>query len=122
MSARALVRRFHITSKESPVAYRQRKPVVGALFLLAVVFGSYLPPTMGAEDKAQSRRKNRALAVVLAKTAPVIDGKLDEQVWRQADFQTGFVYIHRGWPAAPDTSFTVIADRSHVYIGVFCPV
>ncbi len=63
-------------------------------------------------------------AVMAAKTdAPiVVDGALDEQVWRTAEPAADFVQAepHEGEPATEATEVRVAFDRDALYIGVVC--
>ncbi len=53
-------------------------------------------------------------------TPIVIDGVLDESPWRQAPVATGFVERepYPGRPAGAATTFSVLYDADHLYIGV----
>ncbi len=53
-----------------------------------------------------------------------IDGKLDEPSWEQTPKASNFTMLTLRWPKQPkplaDTSFSVLADRDHIYIGIRC--
>lgn len=52
---------------------------------------------------------------------PVLDGQLDEAVWQQAQWQTGFTLLGAVETLADaQTHFAVAFDDSHLYIGVRC--
>jgi len=55
-----------------------------------------------------------------AESAPVLDGKLDDAVWRQAPLVSGFTLYENGLPANPQTSFRVLWDDRCLYFGVRC--
>lgn len=52
----------------------------------------------------------------------VIDGRLDEAVWAQAEPITGFVQAQprTGYPASERTVVRVLYDRDYLYIGAMC--
>jgi Carbohydrate family 9 binding domain-like/Laminin G domain len=52
--------------------------------------------------------------------APVIDGRLDDPVWRKAKFMGGFVSFMQGAKANPDTEWAIMSDGKQIYIGVRC--
>jgi hypothetical protein len=53
--------------------------------------------------------------------APVIDGKLDEAVWRQAELFTGFTQREpqTGAPASERTEVRIFTDATALYVGAF---
>ena len=51
-----------------------------------------------------------------AKTAPVIDGKLDEAIWRDAARSTRFVDLVHGTTAHLDTRAAVLWDDEYLYV------
>lgn len=53
-----------------------------------------------------------------AKVPPVLDGKLDDGCWRNAQWITGFVQIYSGGPAEHQTRGKIIYDSEYLYIGV----
>jgi hypothetical protein len=76
-----------------------------------------------AADTARDTHANgipvpRVQAVRLAR-APVIDGKLDDEVWRQVPVTTGFIQNrpNEGAPASEQTEIQVAYDESALYVG-----
>lgn len=65
-----------------------------------------------------SARKGKAHAVT---TAPVIDGKLDESVWRDAELFDGFVQreAKEGEPVTERTEVRVLTDGQALYVGAW---
>ena len=55
-----------------------------------------------------------------AKPAPVLDGKLDDAVWQRAPLVSGFIVLDTTRLARPQTSFRVLWDDQHLYLGVRC--
>ena len=54
-------------------------------------------------------------------SAPVIDGKLDEAIWSQADWETGFQRFNtekKSRMPTAQTEFAILADSEALYIGV----
>lgn len=85
------------------------------LLALVLAIGAACPVNVFAEGGERMQ-----LAVAVVQDAPVINGRLDESVWKNAKFESGFVHIHEGLPATPDTSFAILASPTHLYIGVIC--
>lgn len=67
-----------------------------------------------------------AAEVTTVATTPILDGRLDEPVWKSAKWEGGFHRVgkldidRRGpRPAAP-TEFAILADTRNLYVGVRC--
>jgi hypothetical protein len=54
--------------------------------------------------------------------APVIDGKVDEEIWHDAEVFTDFVQAepHEGQPATEKTEVRILYDDRAIYFGVIC--
>lgn len=74
-------------------------------------------PCSTAEESSIRVAQARAVDV-----APVIDGRLDESVWLQADVITGFVQSEplEGEPASERTEVRILYTGRTLYIGVIC--
>jgi hypothetical protein len=55
-----------------------------------------------------------------AEEAPVLDGVLDDDAWLRAPLVSGFTHYASGELAQPQTSFRVLWDNTHLYLGVRC--
>jgi cellulose/xylan binding protein with CBM9 domain len=55
-----------------------------------------------------------------AKPAPVVDGKLDDAVWRKAPLVSGLTHLDTDTLASPQTSFRLLWDDEYLYLGVHC--
>ena len=97
-----------------PARPARRLPRILALALAL----SALPCAAGA----QSLDGRRAVTAVESEAAIVVDGALDEQVWRVAVPAADFVQAepHEGAPATEITEVRVAFDRDALYIGVVC--
>jgi len=97
-----------------PARPARRLPRILALALAL----SALPHAAGA----QSQDGRRAVTAVESEAAIVVDGALDEQVWRVAVPAADFVQAepHEGAPATEITEVRVAFDRDALYIGVVC--
>ncbi len=93
----------------APAAEAFRDYYIG---LMEVGFANFTA-TMGAALKAS----NPELKAVRAATAPVIDGKLDDAVWTDAQ-AAGLFDVDTGEPAALPTEVRFCYDDTHVYISV----
>ncbi len=51
---------------------------------------------------------------------PIIDGKLDDAVWQNANFFGDFVYFYKGKTASPQTEVAIIPGRDKVYFAIRC--
>ena len=72
--------------------------------------------------RARSQDGRRAVTAVESEAAIVVDGALDEQVWRVAAPAADFVQAepHEGAPATEITEVRVAFDSDALYIGVVC--
>jgi hypothetical protein len=55
-------------------------------------------------------------------TPPVIDGRVDDEIWRSVKPFTGFIQQDpfEGAAATEDTEVRLIVDRGYVYVGIIC--
>ena len=83
------------------------------LSMHALVFGS------GSESAAAAARVAVATPV---EEAPVIDGKVDDDVWQNAEVITDFIQAEpfEGRPATEKTEVRIVYDSRNVYVGVIC--
>ena len=71
-------------------------------------------------DSASTRAPRIATALA-ASTAPVIDGRLTEPVWRDAEQLTGFLQreLHEGEPVTERTEVRLLTDGEALYVGAW---
>jgi hypothetical protein len=96
-------------------------PVVGCLVGACLLVGGS-PAAARAADAPGAAAPVRPVAVATRVTsAPVIDGRLDDEVWSTARPLTGFTQrIPRdGAPASQPTEFRVLFDAEALYVGVW---
>jgi Domain of unknown function (DUF5916)/Carbohydrate family 9 binding domain-like len=62
----------------------------------------------------------RSLAVARTSTSPVIDGKIDEEVWQSALGSTGFWMSTYNRPPQEQTEVRVLADDKALYFAFIC--
>jgi hypothetical protein len=55
-----------------------------------------------------------------AKSAPKLDGLLDDPGWKDAPVVSGFIYYNSADKAPVQTSFRVTYDAQALYFGIFC--
>ena len=84
---------------------------IGAFFLLAGSSTSH--------GQEVSRRQAQATRAV---QPPILDGILDDDVWRQAEVLTDFVQAEplEGEPATEKTEVRILYDDRTIYVGVIC--
>src|SRR3954468_6778641 len=70
----------------------------------------------------QSPDGRRTLTAVESRAPIVVDGALDEEIWRAGEPADGFIQAepHEGQPATELTDVRVVFDRDALYIGVVC--
>ena len=84
------------------------------LSMHALVFGS------GSESAAAAAA--RVAVATPVEEAPVIDGKVDDDVWHNAEVITDFIQAEpfEGRPATEKTEVRIVYDNRNVYLGVIC--
>ena len=94
----------------------------GAVWVPAALILSIAPPLAAQEHEHGAGREQYRVEARRVAQAPVIDGVLDERVWRQAVPITEFVQAEpvEGQPASEKTEVRVLYDDRAIYIGVIC--
>jgi hypothetical protein len=93
-------------------------------FILLVLLGTLAAAAPGARAQAQehdhSGREQYQIVAKRAPRPPVVDGVLDEPVWRDAAMFDNFTQQEPsdGAPATERTEVRVLYDAEHLYIGV----
>ena len=83
---------------------------------LAVVFHLFAF-SASAQDIRPPAGHTRSLSIPRIDKAPVIDGKLDDEVWTKAAVANGFwISEQERWPTEK-TEVLVLADKDHLYFG-----
>jgi len=79
-----------------------------------------LPLILAATFLVQNAAKPPSLAAHRVDMAPVIDGRLDEAVWRSADFAGNFKQFEpdEGADASERTEVRILYDNTALYVGV----
>ncbi|MBV6522061.1 MAG: hypothetical protein MNPFHGCM_02205 [Gemmatimonadaceae bacterium] len=94
-------------------------PKCRLLVALTAATGIVMPlPGAGAQDPAGQARRGTARAV---RTAPVIDGRLDESVWMEGATFDGFIQRDpaEGQPVTERTEVRVLTDGEALYVGAW---
>ena len=78
--------------------------------------------TAAAQTRTATESGQKRLSAARAKTAPVIDGILDEAAWSAVEPITDFVQTEpsEGLPASERTEVRLLYDDKMIYIGVIC--
>ena len=89
-----------------------------ALLVLPVVLGSQAL-VLGSESPSSTTRVAEAAPV---EEVPIIDGKVDDDIWRRAKVITDFIQAERyeGAPATEKTDVRILYDDQNIYVGVIC--
>ncbi|MGB3180722.1 MAG: DUF5916 domain-containing protein [Cyclobacteriaceae bacterium] len=94
--------------------------------LLAVTFFFFLCQTVSfaQEVPPQSRYKKAPINIIPTAGEIVVDGKLDEQAWQEAQLATGFIqnFPSDSLPAINDTEVKVTFDDRFVYVSAVCHI
>jgi hypothetical protein len=79
-----------------------------------------LPDSLGAQGTAAGEPSARMARVGRVAAAPLIDGVLDEPLWREAGRLEGFVQTHPGDNTAPShpTAVLIAFDAQYLYLGI----
>ena len=84
-------------------------------------------PEAGAIEDVSAIRTTHGRRTALARridgnSAVVVDGKLDESVWQEAQINMGFLQREpeEGHSSTERTEFRLLYDRQNLYIGVIC--
>src|SRR5437667_5277112 len=79
--------------------------------LLLVLVAAFLVQSVSAQGSLRAGRVG---------SAPVIDGRLNEDIWKSADTASGFRQIepNEGAPATEPTELRVLYDNANLYVGV----
>ena len=96
-----------------------RAPTLLGLLVLAAT-----PPATGAQSRESDSALSRAPRVATAlsvPTAPIVDGRLTEDVWREAEPLTGFLQreLREGESITERTEVRILTDGEGLYIGAW---
>jgi len=85
----------------------------------------FVLPAILSNSKAGFSQNNYPLKSYQAfeiKSAPTIDGKLDEEVWEQGEWQGQFVQYepNNGELPLQETHFKLFFDQNNIYVGIQC--
>ena len=69
---------------------------------------------------AWARGPARSVAAVRTTTQPVIDGRLDDECWSQAQVTSGFIAFRTEAPAKEQTFVRILYDDQNLYVGFEC--
>ncbi len=87
---------------------------VGRIAVFLIVFGAVPAGAAAAADRP------RVIEAVRTKTAPDIDGRLDDACWKDAQEITGFQHYRTPDLALLQTYGYVCYDDTHLYVGMKC--
>ena len=89
-----------------------------------VAFIALAPPAEGqqlASDSTAAARAARSGEARVISTPPVLDGRLDEEVWRGGEPLTGFLQreVIEGAPVSERTEVRILTDGEALYVGAW---
>ena len=89
--------------------------------LVAILLGPNLLAAQSPPAPVTGRRGPPTAAAQLVDAAPLIDGRLNEDVWQRGTLLTGFLQREpfEGEPASERTELRILYDRSALYIGAW---
>mgnify|MGYP000576629229 CR=1 FL=1 len=98
-----------------------RAPLRGLALALSLC-GLMLPTTASAQTTAPARRTARARMLGDSDTAPVVDGKVDDAIWKTVTPFDHFIQQdpQQGAPATEDTEVRVVFSKTHLYVSFVC--
>jgi hypothetical protein len=78
--------------------------------------------TFASSTEASPSTTTRVAEAMEAQEPPVIDGVVDEPIWKTARTITDFVQAepYEGEPATEKTEVRLLYDKTHIYVGVIC--
>jgi hypothetical protein len=94
------------------------KSIILAGIILSVTIG---PEAFLSGQTAPAVPENRFCNAVRIKgQAPTIDGRMDDEAWRAAEEQSGFIQNepYEGIPPTEQTSFRILYDDQYLYVGI----
>src|SRR5205807_2343937 len=96
--------------------------LVGSALILAVptqVSGQKGSAPQSAPVRVDATARIASAPVV--SQSPIIDGRLDDPVWRDAPVLTGFVQreLHEGQPVSERTEVRIVTDGEAIYVGAW---
>ena len=105
------------------MSFRIETVVLAALVVSASVSPAWAQRNDSGAPGAPGTSGSRPVASAVHVTkAPVIDGLLDEAMWRDAPPLTGFVQADpfEGQPGSERTEVRILYDDTAIYVGVIC--
>jgi len=79
-----------------------------------------LLPLLLALPLSAGQFSSRTIPAVSTDKPPVIDGKLDDEAWRDAPVAKEFIDPYTGKPAADQTEAYILYDEKAIYVAFYC--
>jgi len=97
-------------------------PLRNFAITLSLFIFSQLWAVAQQDFSASGQHGRRSLTIFQIQEAPVLDGRLDEQVWQDAPVADRFVQRdpNEGMPATEDTEVRALYDAENLYFGIRC--
>src|SRR5690348_3655310 len=93
----------------------------GSALLVALASASEAQNAAPAQASSSAQSVTRAVTATIVTQAPVVDGRLDDPVWRTVEPLTGFVQreLHEGAPVSERTEVRILTDNEAIYVGAW---
>ena len=97
-------------------------PLRSLAFTLSLIIFSQLSAVAQEDSSSSGHHGRRSLTILQIQEAPVLDGRLDEQAWRDAPVADRFVQRDpdEGMPATEVTQVRALYDAENLYFGIRC--
>jgi len=95
--------------------------VCGVVLLLTLLAAPHASAQSVGGDTGAQRGAARVARARAVATQPVVDGRLDDAAWRDAEPLAGFVQreLHEGEPVSERTEVRVLTDGEALYVGAW---
>ena len=97
------------------------KPWATVGILVVLASPSFVARAQTTPPDSSPSRASRVAHALAVSTAPVIDGRLTEDVWRDAEPLSGFLQreLHEGEPVTERTEVRLLTDGEALYVGAW---
>jgi hypothetical protein len=95
------------------------KKIITVIYMkrILILFGSILFFVCQTSGQTIERKQYKTIKISVA---PVIDGTLDDDVWKSGDWMDDFIQNepYNGSPASQRTEFKILFDEDNLYVAI----